>query len=110
MRISDWSSDVCSSDLGKPVSHGHFTVDVKGDRFALPCIRTNPIVPAPGAEPYASRLWQFPIDDRRTQVVRFITWRARTAEERSEGRRVGKEGCSTGRSRGSVYDEKIKIL
>jgi hypothetical protein len=32
--------------------------------------------------PYAARLWQFPIDETRTQVVRFLCWRARTAEER----------------------------
>src|SRR5690606_34355834 len=51
-----------SVDLqGRQISHGHFTVDVKGDRFTLPCIHTNPIVPAPGAPAYAARLWQFPI-------------------------------------------------
>ena len=46
-----------SVDLhGNPIGHGHFTTDVKGDRFCLPCISTNPIMPAPGALPYAARL------------------------------------------------------
>jgi phenylpropionate dioxygenase-like ring-hydroxylating dioxygenase large terminal subunit len=73
---------------GKPLHHGHFTVDVKGDRFVLPCIHTNPIQPAPGAAPYTSRLWQFAIDEKRTQVVRYAAWRARTAEERKKAMQV----------------------
>ena len=64
----------------KPLHHGHFTVDVKGDRFALPCLTSNPIAPAPGAAPYTSRLWQFAIDENRTQIVRYAVWRARTAK------------------------------
>jgi hypothetical protein len=73
---------------GNPLHHGHFTVDVKGDRFALPCIHTNPIMPAPGAVPYTSRLWQFAIDEKRTQIVRYAVWRARTSEERETATRV----------------------
>jgi len=49
---------------------------------ALPGIHTNPISPAPGAEPYAARLWQFPIDAERTWIVRFLSWRASTDEDR----------------------------
>ena len=67
---------------GKPIHHGHFTVDVHGDRFSLPCIHTNPIIAAPGVAPYAARLWQFPIDEKTTQVTRYIAWRAKTKEER----------------------------
>ena len=78
-----------SVDLaGKPIHHGHFTVDVKGDRFTLPCIHTNPIVAAPGAAPYASRLWQFPVDETHTMIVRFLSWRARTGAEREAVRKV----------------------
>ena len=73
---------------GKPLHHGHFTVDVKGDRFVLPCLHTNPIMPAPGAVPYTSRLWQFAIDENRTQIVRYAVWRARTADEREKATRV----------------------
>lgn len=78
-----------SVDLeGKQIQHGHFTVDVKGERFTLPCITTNPILPAPGVPPYAARLWQFPIDETHTQVVRFLCWRARTAEERERAKQT----------------------
>jgi phenylpropionate dioxygenase-like ring-hydroxylating dioxygenase large terminal subunit len=73
---------------GNPLHHGHFTVDVKGDRFALPCIHTNPIMPAPGAVPYTSRLWQFAIDENRSQIVRYAVWRARTGAERERANRV----------------------
>lgn len=73
---------------GIPLHHGHFTVDVKGDRFVLPCVHTNPIQPAPGAAPYASRLWQFPIDEQRTQIVRYAVWRARGQAEREHVQRV----------------------
>ena len=73
---------------GKPLHHGHFTVDVKGDRFVLPCLHTNPIQPAPGATPYTSRLWQFAIDEQRTQIVRYAVWRARNPEERENATRI----------------------
>jgi hypothetical protein len=72
----------------KPLHHGHFTTDVKGDRFALPCLTTNPIMPAPGAAPYTSRLWQFPVDEARTQIARYAVWRARTPEERERATKV----------------------
>jgi len=72
----------------KPLHHGHFTVDVKGDRFALPCLTSNPIAPAPGAAPYTSRLWQFAMDENRTQIMRYAVWRARTDEERAHATKV----------------------
>src|SRR3546814_15683333 len=37
MRISDWSSDVCSSDLLRAAAHRH--------RAALPAVRRRPAVP-----------------------------------------------------------------
>jgi phenylpropionate dioxygenase-like ring-hydroxylating dioxygenase large terminal subunit len=78
-----------STDLeGRHISHGHFTVEVKGDRFTLPCITTNPILPKPGVPPYAARLWQFPQDEKHTLVQRFLTWRARTGAERDAARRT----------------------
>jgi len=81
-----------SVDLeGEPINHGHFTVDVKGQRFCLPCLTTNPIMPAPGAAPYASRLWQIPQDAQHTTVVRFLSWRARTEAERATATRLFNE-------------------
>jgi phenylpropionate dioxygenase-like ring-hydroxylating dioxygenase large terminal subunit len=73
---------------GKALHHGHFTVDVKGDRFALPCLHTNPIMPAPGAAPYTSRLWQFAIDEHHTQIARYAVWRARTKQEREQAEKI----------------------
>jgi nitrite reductase/ring-hydroxylating ferredoxin subunit len=75
----------------KPLHHGHFTVDVKGDRFVLPCLHTNPIMPAPGAAPYTSRLWQFAIDAEHTQIVRYAVWRATTEAEREKATKVFNE-------------------
>jgi phenylpropionate dioxygenase-like ring-hydroxylating dioxygenase large terminal subunit len=78
-----------SVDLaGNRITHGHFTVDVKGDRFTLPCLTSNPILPAPGVPPYAARLWQYPQDEKHTLVVRYLAWRARTEEERSVARKT----------------------
>jgi nitrite reductase/ring-hydroxylating ferredoxin subunit len=88
VKTSHGIRGVALDGQGKPLHHGHFTVDVKGDRFALPCIHTNPIMPAPGAAPYTSRLWQFAIDENRTQIVRYAVWRARTAAERERATRV----------------------
>lgn len=81
-----------SVDLaGNRIAHGHFTVDVKGDRFTLPCLTSNPILPAPGVPPYAARLWQFPQDEKHTLVVRYLAWRARTEEERNAARKTFEE-------------------
>src|SRR3546814_18338022 len=85
MRISDWSSDVCSSDLPQcdPLSplqdrrsRRSAQLLLAGRAAALPC-RHRPA-------------------------------RERRARCRSEERRVGKEGVSTCRSRGSPENEKNK--
>jgi phenylpropionate dioxygenase-like ring-hydroxylating dioxygenase large terminal subunit len=78
-----------SVDLqGESINHGHFTVDVKGNRFCLPCLTTNPIIPKPGVAPYASRLWQFPQDEEHTIVVRYLAWRAPDQAARDEATRI----------------------
>lgn len=78
-----------SVDLeGKFLNHGHFDVDVKGQRFNLPCLTSNPITPAPGVPPYVSRLWQFAQDRDHTLVVRYLAWRATTQAQRDEAKRV----------------------
>ena len=86
MKIIETSHGIRALSLdadNKPLHHGHFTVDVKGHRFALPCLTSNPIAPAPGAAPYTSRLWQFAIDENRTQIVRYAVWRRKTEDERA---------------------------
>src|SRR3546814_9424670 len=82
MRISDWSSDVCSSDL-----------DTKGGSTALQSQFVGlPIGGIPVNE----------LDADRTDLP-FVTNVIGQLDERSEGRRVGKEGVSTCRSRWLPY-------
>lgn len=88
VKTSHGIRGVATDKDGNALHHGHFTVDVKGDRFALPCITSNPIVPAPGAAPYTARLWQFPVDATRTLIQRYAVWPARTEAERERARRV----------------------
>jgi hypothetical protein len=91
MKIIETSHGIRAVALdanNQPLHHGHFTVDVKGHRFALPCLTSNPIAPAPGAAPYTARLWQFAIDENRTQIVRYAVWRARSEAERSQAAKV----------------------
>jgi len=76
-----------STDLaGEILDQGHFT-DVKGDRFVLPCLSTNPVRPRVGMDPYNVRVWQMPIDDKRTLVARFLSFRATGAEDRARLRK-----------------------
>src|SRR3546814_1590010 len=95
MRISDWSSDVCSSDLvGERKSHIHGGVDAVGVfDFGLGQGRAaveTPIHRLQAAE-YVAFLQNAA---QRPDFIRFI---------RSEERRVGKECVSTCRSRWSPY-------
>src|SRR3546814_1523897 len=83
MRISDWSSDVCSSDLA--------------------CL-SAPRKPAQKAQASASRVGRHRQCDHRHPTG---DWRwpcgLHEQSERSEERRVGKECVSTCRSRWSPY-------
>src|SRR3546814_3429532 len=79
MRISDWSSDVCSSDL-----------------------HTSNLYGMPLGEKFAQRL----VDTTFADTVFFTNSGAEAVEcaiKRSEERRVGKECVSTCRSRWSPY-------
>src|SRR3546814_3417548 len=97
MRISDWSSDVCSSDLDW--ARRHHLPALAGDARAEIAV----IVDADA--------------DRRAQAgAQFSAPTASSLDEaltgaqRSEERRVGKECVSTCRSRGSPCPEKNKII
>src|SRR3546814_4290612 len=85
MRISDWSSDVCSSDLGALCgeSFWHWALGADGGHgHAQPPFRSSRLI---GAE-------RQPTSDCRQSL-----------QQRSEERRVGKECVSTCRSRWSPY-------
>src|SRR3546814_1589939 len=89
MRISDWSSDVCSSDLERD----------------WPVRRVAPTVPDYGSETH------FPRRNRRRRLrcgpvgsnAAAAHRSRRDSPSRSEARRVGKECVSTFRSRWSPF-------
>src|SRR3546814_12283112 len=104
MRISDWSSDVCSSDLpaqrrsgGPDCAKGHLPHGSRGGRGS----RTRAVPDGRWLSPHHARRghrYEGPHHEK--------SWaRGRT---RSEERRVGKECVSTCRSRWSPYHEKKK--
>src|SRR3546814_14429423 len=98
MRISDWSSDVCSSDLEALATarSGSAPVARVADAFAAlePSLAW---MPRPAGGPFASDNW--PEGHANTLLVG-----PRGLEDRrSEERRVGKECVSTCRSRWSPY-------
>src|SRR3546814_15124891 len=110
MRISDWSSDVCSSDLvtAHLIQHGCQAVDIilypvgDGSHFVA---RSGRACLAAGAV--------IALDKENERVVTFslpIDLIQDTAKLcvliRSEERRVGKECVSTCRSRGWPYPKK----
>src|SRR3546814_2931471 len=92
MRISDWSSDVCSSDLnkidGKPSGFNHFGFLVDDNDEVAARFEEKGYTP--------------PI--KRPNDRHFAEYRAIDPDgNRSEERRVGKECVSTCRSRWSPY-------
>src|SRR3546814_13970857 len=102
MRISDWSSDVCSSDL---LYVGRVSVEKNIEAFLGSSHPGSKIVVGDGP----ARDWLM----RRYPEVRFpgalhgpalaAAMPARSPRSRSEARRVGKECVSPCRSRWSPY-------
>src|SRR3546814_19228774 len=84
MRISDWSSDVCSSDLG-PVPQWWLAPGGRGHRRGRRGVQRRP-------EPEELRVPAVP-----------------PGESRSEERRVGKECVSKGCSRSSQFNYKKQL-
>src|SRR3546814_18301498 len=100
MRISDWSSDVCSSDLPDAEAHGQRIecdiapgLVVEGDRNLLFQAVSNLL---DNAIKYGG-------DGGAVSVRAVRTGAATEIVVRSEERRVGKECVSTCRSRWSPY-------
>src|SRR3546814_9263164 len=93
LRISDWSSDVCSSDLGPP--------SLRSGRPPRQARRIRPSA--------SESLSRFSSENFSCDSIPFFTrWMPRLAgwldaAWRSEERRGGKEGVSTVRSRWSLY-------
>src|SRR3546814_15101566 len=95
MRISDWSSDVCSSDL-LPESYMNSVPEELGGR---PVLVLDPMLATGGSLEHACRT----LVERGAGELTAVCVLAR-----SEERRVGKECVSTCRSRWSPYHQKKK--
>src|SRR3546814_20695007 len=96
MRISDWSSDVCSSDLAGS-SHGF--LDRVSRRLLLGTDRHHAAVSVES---------ELVVSDKRTEFPRegshlVLAVESVDPDERSEERRVGKECVRSCRSRWSPY-------
>src|SRR3546814_15532016 len=97
MRISDWSSDVCSSDL--QVAGDHLTVGqvrLQPVGYPLQAIEHRPQVKT-RAKAFQPGLYRS--GGGRVQQGRHDLLARRDQLHRSEERRVGKEGVSTCRAR-----------
>src|SRR3546814_21069232 len=104
MRISDWSSDVCSSDLPE----GDIDTDAKRDSIVtnLKSLGRMKDFDQMFTVNYTLPLDKFPVTDWLSAEYRYqasYNWRAGPINIRSEGSRVGKECVSTCRSRWSRY-------
>src|SRR3546814_14843323 len=99
MRISDWSSDVCSSDLLPGVVDGGTMVVIQGPRFST---RAE-------SQWFASQgfslinMTGYPEAVLARELDMCYAAIALVTDVRSEERRVGKECVSTCRSRWSPY-------
>src|SRR3546814_1312326 len=110
MRISDWSSDVCSSDLPRVTRVGRilrrtsldelpqFVNDLRGD-MSVVGPRPHALAAKAGGLLYQEAVENY---DQRHRMKPGITGWAQVSG-RSEERRVGKECVSTCRSRWSPY-------
>src|SRR3546814_19636442 len=96
MRISDWSSDVCSSDLGRWASaQRHLHRAAEAER--------QPLLYYLGAARAANEQGLYEQCDSLLERALERQPQAELAIARSEERRVGKECVSTCRSRWSPY-------
>src|SRR3546814_13375360 len=117
MRISDWSSDVCSSDLsgrivtacaGQTLRQApqplQAAAEISGD--GGPPSRGWKLIALSGqASPQA---WQWIPRAGKQVSSTAVTWREAVPPRGSEERRLGEEGTSTVRAWGCPYHEKIK--
>src|SRR3546814_15216133 len=110
MRISDWSSDVCSSDLLHQLGRGRSPLPTMMPvallRSPMVNIRLNErLAPFLALPEHQGGTWHLTTYQGRKTFSRFIGRRDRTGLTalRSEERRVGQECVSTCRSRLSPY-------
>src|SRR3546814_12436355 len=109
MRISDWSSDVCSSDLHVEAGRQHavdgaeyFAAGMGQDVGGAGAVELRPGLVE--SEPPVGQGGQQELFDRDAERAQPAIGHPRRPEERS----VGKECVRTGRSRGSPNTQKKK--
>src|SRR3546814_15354488 len=96
MRISDWSSDVCSSDLLELTGAGGEGMVVKPAHLTTGRIQ-------PGIKVRGREYLRIIYGPDYTDSLDVLRERHLAKKRRSEARRVGKECVSTCRSRWSPY-------
>src|SRR3546814_2095970 len=94
LRISDWSSDVCSSDLFLAEQEVHRLVAEEG----VPAIVVNPSAPVGPRDIKPTPTGRMIVEAAAGRMPAFVD-----TGLRSEERRVGKECVSTCRTRWSPY-------
>src|SRR3546814_11448858 len=106
MRSSDWSSDVCSSDLPESHRAARGASTVEGRRRLSSVGRPLSILELEIRDENARLVPAGTVGEiwvRGDQVSGEYAGRKVIGDDRSEERRVGKEGVSTVRSRWSRY-------
>src|SRR3546814_14636743 len=102
MRISDWSSDVCSSDLQSiSADNAEGSIVVKTSRKTA-LLKIGPVANRNVA---ASGKRRIQAQISKLSPTGIFSAELLTSARRSEERRVGKECVSTSRSRWSRYHE-----
>src|SRR3546814_16469823 len=102
MRISDWSSDVCSSDLAKPRAHVGWELAIHEG------LQAGTDTSAHAAPLASTAMAATPANCRRTPAGRKKNRKNDMRTPRTEKRRVRKECVSTCRSQWSPYHLKKK--
>src|SRR3546814_16029977 len=102
MRISDWSSDVCSSDL-LSIEMGARGGMIAPDEKTFEYIKGREFTPTGDSWDKAMEYWKTLSTDDGAAFDKEISF---NAADRSDERRVGKECVSTCRSRWSTYHKK----
>src|SRR3546814_12476655 len=99
MRISDWSSDVCSSDLGKAAAYPElFYGQLSLEQLGRPVPRPRPVTAIPISPGERTAFYAKDL----VQAIRLLGQMGnRDDQTRSERRRVGEESGGTGRHRGA---------
>src|SRR3546814_13302184 len=104
MRISDWSSDVCSSDLGTYPRRIQRALDIRVSAADEHELEAGAVRSVPDVEDTQPALRRAPLLADEAQVqVEVGPVRVQRVVDRSEERRVGNAWVSTCRSRWSPY-------